>query len=82
MIWTDYNSSALLYTCYRQGWGGEGESEGGIATCPPHSLEVEYLSRTPQLSLEAEPQHMGWLSSACVSEDEIQYVETGMCFSF
>ena len=69
VVWTDYNSSALLYTCRGQ------VLEDG--RCPGASLQVEFLSRSTALAPEAEMALMRRLPSVCVGEEEMEAVTTG-----
>ena len=69
VVWTDYNSSALLYTC-----GGQLTEDG---QCQGASLQVEFLSRSPDLSPEAEEALRRRLPDLCVGEEEMEAITTG-----
>ncbi|XP_070176614.1 uncharacterized protein [Littorina saxatilis] len=71
VMWTDYNSSAVLYTCWGQ------VREDGL--CNTADLQVEFLSRTTELANEAEEVLQGKLTGLCVAQKDMVNVTTGLC---
>lgn len=72
VVWTDYSSSALLYTCA----GGLPVRDG---LCRDSSLQVEFLSRDPQLTTQAEERLVDRLAEVCVPPDDVVPIITGLC---
>ncbi|KAL8608206.1 hypothetical protein ACOMHN_016661 [Nucella lapillus] len=71
VVWTDYNSSALLYSCK-----GEAGEDG---SCPHSNLHVELLSRNLNVTREASEMMVRILPTLCVEEREMRDVVTGSC---
>ena len=69
VVWTDYNGSALLSTC-----GGPVGEDG---RCPGASRQVELLSRSPNLSAQAQEGLTGRLPAVCVRQEDVENVTTG-----
>ncbi|KAK7459419.1 hypothetical protein BaRGS_00039014, partial [Batillaria attramentaria] len=70
VVWTDYVSSALVYTCSRIG-------EDGL--CQRAGLQVEYLSRGPHLQEGVEATLTGFIPQLCVDEQDVESIQTGLC---